>query len=257
MFDFDDPAEEWDSQRKEVRLLELPRLVVFPHVVGQFRFHDPKHIGLIEDALTSDQYIAVGTGRIRSDAVVCMCRIVAHTHYADGSYLVLMIGLRRLRLTRSLSAVRYRDGVGWVEAELCEDPAPPEESPECERHRFRLAEIVFDLFEEPDVPDDLPDDAPDGANRSDTAEQADRAVEREERQNQLRLLFSGEIPLGSLCDILASMFDFNLREKQALLAETVVERRVARLLHGLSELRVERLYDRLRVQNGFQDATMN
>lgn len=219
MFDFEELEPDWGERHKTVRLIELPRMVVFPHVIGQFRFYEERHVRLLEDAVATDRFVAVGTQGLEPGSVVCLCRVVAHQRFDDGAYAVLMVGVRRLRLCdTALVDPDFDIPTGWVAAEICEEPSPLDEDEEIRTLRNRLETLVGDMID--------PNDGNDW-------------------NEQLRLLFSGDVSLGSISDILASMFEFGLTEKRALLTETVVERRAARLLHGLGVLCLERLYDRL------------
>lgn len=248
MFDFD-AMPQWDGDQMGIRLLELPQPVIFPHVFGQFCFHDPYHLLVLHEALETDGLIALGATGERG-AIVCLCRIIAHEFFDDGSCLIMAVGLRRMRLLDSMDGTCLENGetagfsgnptnwesdtAGRVRAEICESACPFDEPEEHALLRQGLRDAVDGMLDRED-------------------EEGDGEFWEEQRH----LLFSDELPLGSISDILASLFEFDLPEKRALLGETVVENRARRLIRGLACLRTERLYDRLLLQGRGGDTRNN
>ena len=225
MFDFDEISA-WDALRKEVRLISLRQTTLFPHVVGHVRLETPQDVRLLEDALTTDRFVAFAADH-RPDTIACFCRVISYRSLPGGGYDILVVGLRRLRVGEPL----HRDNNdGWVQAVLCEEPAPIDESREYRLYRRLLREMLTDFFER---------------------------EEAEGQESPFDQLFSSEVSLGGICDMLASMFDLESAEKQALLAETSVVRRAARLLRSLVALADERLYQRLRQSHLFTGFSNN
>ena len=177
------------------------------HVFEQ-RYRD-----LLEDALAGDQLIAMaalapaGRGTTRGGRRCIRWPALAgsprHYRLADGTYNVLLLGLRRVKLVRELAtARRFRE----AKVELCTDvysacsPA---------RRRALQQELRKALLQ---VLPTLP-----------------------EAREQLDQLLGGDVPLGLLTDVVGYMLDIDIQCKQSLLAEVNVYRRVQLLLCHLSE----------------------
>jgi Lon protease-like protein len=192
------------------RLFPLPNLVLFPHVVQPLHVFEPRYRQLMADALGHDRLITLALlrpgweedydGRPELHPVACLGRVVADQKLPDGRYNLLLRGLARVRLVEELDSDRlYR--TARVEM-LCDSGVPP--AAEAVTLRQRLSEVVLPRF-------------------------AKTAPARD----QLRELFSGETPLGALCDILGFALPLPLERKQALLEETAVRGRADLLLECL------------------------
>ena len=135
--------------------------------------------------------------------MACLGRIAAHHRLTDGTYNVLLLGLRRVKLVRELATRRnFRE----AKVELCTDvysacsPA---------RRRALQQELRRALLQ---VLPTLP-----------------------EAREQLDQLLGNDVPLGTLTDLVGYMLDIDVHCKQSLLAEVNVYRRVQLLLCYLSE----------------------
>ncbi len=95
-----------------VRLFPLPNLVLFPHVMQPLHVFEPRYRSLMEDALAADRLIAMAVlepgwennyeGRPRLCATACLGRITTYHRFDDGTYNLLLLGLRRVKLLREL-----------------------------------------------------------------------------------------------------------------------------------------------------------
>ena len=102
-----------ESFSGKVRLFPLPNLVLFPHVMQPLHIFELRYRDLLEDALAGDRLIAMSVlvpgwernyeGRPRLHPMACLSRITTHCRLSDGTYNVLLLGLRRVRLLRELA----------------------------------------------------------------------------------------------------------------------------------------------------------
>lgn len=192
------------------RLFPLPNLVMFPHVMQPLHIFEPRYRDMVEDALASDQLIAMarlapGWEQERSERpslapTTCISRIVSHTRLDDGKFNILALGLRRAEILTEL---------------------PP-------RHLYREAKVavVEDLYP--------------------SATQERTSIQREllhcfrqftpespAAQEQFESLMSNRLPLGVLTDIIGFTMKFDLDLKQRLLSEADVDERARLLLDAL------------------------
>jgi uncharacterized protein len=214
---FNDPLFYSDEFVGKVRLFPLPNLVLFPHVMQPLHVFEPRYRELLEDALAGDGLIAMAAlapgwekdydGRPALYPVACLGRIVSHCRLPDGTYNVLLLGLRRVHLLREVATSRhFRE----AEARLCDD-----EYATCSLGRRRalrkeLREALLHAL--PMLP---------------------------EAQEQLEQLLGNDVPLGMLTDVISYLLEIDLEHKQSLLAEVSVLRRAELLLGYLSEAAVE------------------
>jgi uncharacterized protein len=210
---FDDPLFLSEEFMGKVRLFPLPNLVLFPHVMQPLHVFEPRYRELLEDALAGDGLIAMAAlapgwerdyeGRPGLYPIACLGRITAHCRLPDGTYNVLLLGLRRVRLLNELVTPRsFRE----AEAELCDDVCPAFSSDRRRTLRQRLREAVLHVL--PVIP---------------------------EVQEQLDQLLGNDMPLGMLTDVIGFVLDIDMRRKLSLLAEVNVLRRAELLLRHLSE----------------------
>lgn len=207
--------------RGEVRLFPLPNLVLFPQVVQGLHVFEPRYRQLLMDSLAGDHLIGLvllqpgwedeydATPAI--EPVACLGRIGWHEKLSDGRFNLRLRGLARIGLTEELPTDRrYR----IARAELIPDVAPADIQ-RLKALRRGLAEAVLPRF------------AGDG-----TAYQ------------QLHDLFTGDEPLGHVCDVLAYALPLPLELKQALLAEPHVDLRAEIMIQALqvSAARADRAF---------------
>jgi len=200
-----------------VRLFPLPNLVLFPHVMQPLHIFEPRYRELLEDALAGDGLIALAVlapgweadyeGRPPLYPVACLGRIATHCRLEDGTYNVLLLGLRRVRLLRELAATRrFRR----AKVAVCEDQHPPQQAAARAGLQRKLRQAFLRIL--PLLPD---------------------------AQEQLDQLLGSDVSLAVLTDVISYMLDIGLPEKQALLAEANVQRRAELLLAHLSALAAE------------------
>jgi len=193
------------------RLLPLPNLVLFPHVVQPLRLGEPRDRELIEAALADDGLIATALlapgwehdyeQRPRLLPVACLGRITVHHHLDDGSWNVLVAGLRRARCLRELPPTK---GFREAELELLEDVLPADAARERAFHQ-KLRDALAHALPDPPPPGD-----------------------------SWHELLHGDVPLGAMTDIISHLLDIGLEAKHALLAEADVHRRAESLLEHLA-----------------------
>jgi uncharacterized protein len=213
MSEFDELSFSDEGFSGKVRLFPLPNLVLFPHVMQPLHIFEPRYRDLLEDALASDRLIAMAVlapgwernyeGRPKLYPVACLGRITTHFRLADGTYNVLVLGLRRVRLVRELTSTRrFRE----AEVELCEDRYQGRPSPQRRVLRQKFRDALVHIL--PMLP---------------------------EASEQLDQLLGNDVPLGILTDVMSYLLDLDLARKQTLLAEVDVYRRADLLLADLLE----------------------
>ena len=205
----------------QVRLFPLPNLVLFPHVVQGLHVFEPRYRQMLADALAGDHLIGLvllqpgweeeydATPDI--EPIACLGRIGWHEQLPDGRFNLRLRGLARIGLTEELPTDRlYR----MARAELIPDVVPADMQ-RLKVLRRQLAETVLPRF------------ADDGATHL-----------------QLQDLFSGDEPLGHVCDVLSYALPLPLEMKQALLAEPHVELRAELIVQALrvSAARADRAF---------------
>lgn len=212
MPDFDESAFSLEGFSGRVRLFPLPNLVLFPHIMQPLHVFEPRYRELLEDAVTDDRLVAMALlrpgwegdyeGRPALYPDACLGRVMTHRRLDDGTYNMLLLGLRRVRLVRELEPRRlYRE----AEAVLCEDREEIAHPGRAETVRRRLRAAVLRT---------LP-------ALGESGEQLDQ-------------LLSGGVSLGLLTDLVGYILDIALHEKIALLGELDVERRAEKLIELLS-----------------------
>ncbi|MHC4179823.1 MAG: LON peptidase substrate-binding domain-containing protein, partial [Planctomycetota bacterium] len=200
MSSFEDLSFSLEHFSGRVRLFPLPNLVLFPHVMQPLHVFEPRYRNLLEDALDDDRLIAMATlapgwesdyeGRPPLYPVACLGRITTYHRLDDGTYNVLLLGLRRVRVVRELTpASSFRE----AEVELCEDYVPPARATVRAALRRKLRNALLETL--PSLP---------------------------EAQEQLDQLLGADVSLGVLTDVISYMLDLDLSDKEALLAQTDV-----------------------------------
>jgi len=193
------------AEVRDCRLFPLPDLVLFPHALLPLHIFEPRYRQMTADALVSDRLVTMV--QIRSaiqstlwsepDPIMevgCLGKIVQHERLADGRYNLVLLGLKRVRLTSERpSAKLYR----IAQAEILEDQ---ESAQPLEHERNELIRLFRAV------------------------------VEKHQRLDQdLSALLDSAIPLGVLSDIIAHALRLPSPVKQSLLSETHVGRRVESL----------------------------
>ncbi|HLA85727.1 MAG TPA: LON peptidase substrate-binding domain-containing protein [Thermoguttaceae bacterium] len=195
-----------------VRLLPIPNLVLFPHMMQPLRVTEPRYRDLLEDALHSDRFIALATpepgwepdyhARPPLRPYACLGRIAVSRVLDDGTYGLLLMGLRRVRLLKELPPrTSYREAT----VVICEDLYSPNQIEQRRELRQRLCDRLVQL---------LP-----------------RLSRVREPLDQL---LSSSVSLGVLTDVLSYTLDLPLTDRQTLLSEVQVHRRAELLLGCLA-----------------------
>ncbi len=204
---FDDLSFSPEKFCGRARLFPLPNLVVFPHVMQPLHIFEPRYRVMLEEAVADDGLIGMTLlapgwesdyeGRPPLRSAGCLCRVATHHRTDEGSYNLLVLGLRRIKLVRELPPDKpFR----VAEVQLVDDEDPIETALQrSELHKQLLAAFKRVL---PEVPS---------------------------AHEQLEQLLGNVLSLGMLTDIVAYTLDINLDFKEQLLEEMRVDRR-ARLL---------------------------
>jgi ATP-dependent Lon protease len=204
-----------ESFSGRVRLFPLPNLVVFPHVMQPLHIFEPRYRAMLEEALADDGLVGMVLlapgwetdyeGRPPLRAVGCLCRVATYHKTDEGSYNVLVLGLRRIKIERELPPDK---SFRVAEVQLCEDGYSDDPSEDRAELQRRLLESFKRVL--PRIP---------------------------EAYEQLDELLGSQVPLGMLTDIVAYTLDIDLEFKERLLAETNVNRRAEWLLEHLDRMR--------------------
>ena len=202
-----------DQFSGHARLFPLPNLVMFPHVMQALHVFEPRYRAMFEEAIEDDRLIALGSlaagwegdyeGRPPLRPTACLCRIATHQRTEEGTYNVLVLGVRRLRLVRELPPKKL---FRVVESENIEDFEPAESSPGA---ATALQQRLLAAFKQamPRIPN---------------------------AYEQLDQLLGSQITLGMLADIVAYTIDLDLETKVKLLAECDVFQRTLLLLEAIT-----------------------
>jgi Lon protease-like protein len=196
------------------RLFPLPNVVLFPHAVLPLHIFEPRYRQMTEDALADDKLVTMTLLRSSTvgnvdtlgsppiETVGCLGRILQHERLPDGRFKILLLGRKRVRLTREL--------------------------PDEKLYRIAEAELL----------DDVHDDRPEEPRRLELIELFRRAFDRQgvEVAAELSSLLEDALPLGVLTDIIAHALGLPLPLKQHLLAEVRIGDRAGTLLEILRQL---------------------
>ena len=201
-----------DQFSGQARVFLLPNLVMFPHVMQALHIFEPRYVAMFEEAIHDDRLIALGLlspgweqqyeDRPRLHSTACLCRIATHQRTPQGTYNVLLLGVRRLRLIHELPATKpFR----VVESEILEDHAPDDATGEA---AASLQQQLLSAFKRsmPKIP---------------------------QAYEQLDQLLGSQITVGMLSDIVSYTLDLDLEVKLRLLAECDVFRRVRLLMEAI------------------------
>ncbi len=197
-----------------VRLFPLPNLVLFPHVVQPLHIFEPRYREMVEEALETDQLIAMAhlqpgweleyEGNPPIAPVTCIGRIVSHTQLDDGKFNILLLGLRRAKIANELPLTHpFRE----AKVTLLEDRYATSAA----QQRAALQHELLRCFRRftPESP---------------------------AAQEQFESLMNNRLPLGVLTDVISFTMKFDVDLKQRLLSEADVDRRARLLVDELRRL---------------------
>ncbi len=190
------------------RLFPLPNFVFFPHALQPLHIFETRYREMTADALAGDKLIAMVLLKSDSESpsehlpaihsMGCLGRVVADQLLPDGRYNLLLRGLGRIRIVEEIpTAQLYRSVQAKIVADRCTSPL----------------EVVMDLrrqLEERILP-----------------RFSDSPIAK-----QMHELFHSELPLGSLCDVLAFALPIPVDWKQKMLEEINEDIRAGMLLEG-------------------------
>jgi uncharacterized protein len=196
-----------------VKLFPLPNLVLFPHVVQPLHIFEPRYCQMLEDALATDQLIAMALLQPNWEALyslkpaiaqtVCIGRVISHSPTEDNRHNILLVGVKRARVIQELKVDKlYR----VAEVDVLEDLYSMEES----LQRPELQKKLQDLFLH-FVPDGLA------------------------AQDSFKQLVGKQLPLGILTDTITYAMNLPVAIKLQLLAEENVDIRCRILTRCLQQ----------------------
>lgn len=195
-----------------VRLFPLPDLVVFPNAMQPLHIFEPRYCEMLEESLATDRLIAMATlapgwhqatGLTNPpiDSSICICRIVSHAPTEDERHNILVVGLRRARITEEVQTGRpFRT----AQVQVIEDIYPVTGAGKRPALKRRLLDAFRNLI--PDVAD---------------------------VQKNLHELMASQMRLGAVTDIIGFTMQFDGVSKLALLGESDVDRRAQLLIEIL------------------------
>lgn len=167
-----DPALKTFSGRAP--LFPLPNLVLFPHAAVPLHIFEPRYREMTAHALAGEHLLAVGLQPPATEAVspiVGLGRIIAHERLDDGRYILVLRGVARARIVGEEPMNRsYRVG----HLELCQEQVPQTPTFDRQARAEEITSLFCNLF--PGV----------------------------EFQRLVQQAMSEDLPLGSVCDIIAS-----------------------------------------------------
>lgn len=190
------------------RLFPLPDLILFPHVMQPLRIFEPRYRHLLNDALDSDGLIAMclpESGRATQKdgqpplvPYACLGKIVTHQRTERGEYNVLLLGMRRIQITRELPT---QSGYRRAEVSLLTDYFDSD----LDAGRAKLQQELTRGFQEY---------LPQG-----------KAVD-----SAMLEVLSKEIPLNVLTDLVSFALPMEFKYKRQLLGECDIDKRANLLL---------------------------
>jgi len=207
-WDIDDLVFDETRFKGVARLFPLPDLILFPHVMQPLRIFEPRYRELLNDALDSDGLIAMclpeqgmtsqKNGQPPLVPVACLGKIVTHQRTERGEYNVLLLGMRRIQITRELPMQRG----------------------------YRLAEVsLLNDFYDSDL----------DARRAGLQQELTKGFQEYLPQGKsvdtgVLDVLSKEIPLSVLTDLVSFALPMEFKYKRELLGECDIDKRAAMLL---------------------------
>lgn len=191
----------------------LPNAVLFPHLSVPLHIFEERYRQMIADALAGDRLIALAllkpgwetdrTGKPKLHEMMCLGRITAEEQLPSGRYNLVLEGLQRVVLIEeSATNLPYRQGRFEQYRDLYS------REPLIDRE-LRSRELLH------------------GFRGLIAAESIDVMVHQ---------LLNASIPLGILCDLLASALQTGVEAKQEILEELDVDLRSDLLLQRIREV---------------------
>ncbi|MCO8121962.1 LON peptidase substrate-binding domain-containing protein [Stieleria sp. TO1_6] len=211
MGDLDDLTRLPDDFDGRVRLFPLPSMVLFPHAMQPLHVFEPRYCEMLADALQSDQLIAMATlsgdsaSKKQPPAIaktVCVGKIVSHVEQEDQRHNILLVGIKRARVTAEIDAGRcYRIAA----IDVLDDLYPPTGAASRSALRAELLEAFGQII-----------------------------PATESVQKGLSELLAGSMGLGPISDIISHTLPLSVAMKLQLLAQANVDRRARRLIEFMA-----------------------
>ncbi|HZZ28960.1 MAG TPA: LON peptidase substrate-binding domain-containing protein [Pirellulales bacterium] len=195
------------------RLFPLPNLVMFPHVMQALHVFEPRYRAMLEEALADDMLFALAQlspgweadyeGRPPVHPVACLCRVATQHKTEEGTYNVLVWGIKRIKIARELPPAKlFRE----AEVTLLDDVYPAENASRRSGLQRRLVAAFRRML--PKLP---------------------------VSQSQLEPFLTDQINLGMLTDIVAYTLNLDQKIKAELLAQPLPDLRALLLLECLTK----------------------
>ena len=207
MSDETSPLADFDGT---ARLFPLPNVVLFPHVMQPLHIFEPRYRQMTADALAGDRNISLVLlepgwetsyeGNPPIHDVACLGKIVAENRLEDGRYNILLRGLCRIRIDH--------------------------ETPQAKLYRLARVELLEDVFEAQPL-------AVRKLRKHLIRHVPSWFPAKGKVLDEFKKLLRGELPLGTLCDIVAFALPLDIAFKQQLLEELDVEKRASSLVEYL------------------------
>jgi len=191
-----------------VPMFPLPNVVLFPKMFLPLHIFEPRYRAMTKSALEGERLIAMAlfqpswqkdyAGTPAVHPVLGLGRIIEDTRLEDGRYNLVLYGVARLRLLKEVSKDPYRS----VQVEILKEK--PAAGPGYDRKRRLLLAFYVQVLKQ--------------ISQGSVASPPD------------------DVPLGLLCDLLASLIAFDPGVKQSLLEELDVALRCDLLLELLQRM---------------------
>ena len=191
-----------------VPMFPLPNVVLFPRMFLPLHIFEPRYRAMTRTALEGDRFIAMALfkpdwkkeygGCPAVHPILGLGRIIEDSRLEDGRYNLVLHGIARLRLLKEVSQDPFRS----VQVELLQEK--PAVGPGYDRKRRLLLSFYVQVLKQ--------------------ISQGGVAAPPE------------DVPLGLLCDLLASLIAFDPAVKQSMLQELDVATRCDLLLELLQRM---------------------
>ena len=184
-----------------VKLFPLPNLVLFPGVIQPLHIFEQRYRKMIQDAINSDQIIAMACVKDADAAAdqenpeihqtICVGKIVTHAELPDGRFNLLLLGAKRAKVIRELpSNLPYR----LADVKLLQ----PTQSEASQTYDGPIRRKAISLFEQ--------------------LLEVDKQLDNE----SVAQLLNDELPFGLLLDLLTFSSGATLKDQQKVLETTDV-----------------------------------
>lgn len=211
MFPFVDRDPALDTFSGQAPLFPLPNVVLFPQAILPLHIFEPRYRQMTADALAGEQLIAMalttGDPGLLPPLyqVVGLGKIIAHQRLDDGRYHLVLRGLSRARIEREIASDRmYR----VAELQLLDDQIDPE---------FDQQAGIHDLLQ-----------------------QFARSFPSVEGHPVWQAVAQNRVPLGAVCDLLASALPIAPPLAMKFLADCDVASRFQALMTALEHVAARR-----------------